>query len=289
MVTEPLDHQRVFANPAFMPWLKHNGLDTFAGVMALSGGNMMRSVPGRSTVQIELRQPNGGMQVAYLKRYEANYLKPLDRLKRLLHWPGADDEAAHEWRMINLLRDAGFNTPMPIACGQFKSGGIVTRSFLLTAEIAGGEAAHECLRTFKTKPRERRSFLREVGTVSQQFHGAGFVHKDFYLSHLFVAPGAKPGTRAFYFIDLQRLARPRLLNRRWRIKDAAQLAYSAHLDGASHADLLACYLAYADKKRLDSEDRRWIRDVWKRVRGLQNRGPKYDVIWDKPGVRPRNV
>ena len=289
MTPAPFDNRTILAAPAFVSLLKHNGLDTFAGVMALAGGNMMRSVPGRSTVQVELRRPDGGTQVAYLKRYEANYLKPPDRLKRLVHWPGADDEAAHEWRMIAMLRDAGFNTPTPIAFGQFKSGGIVSRSFLLAAEITGGEAAHECLRAFKTKPRERRAFLREVGAVSRQFHGAGFVHKDYYLSHLFVAPGAKTGERAFYFIDLQRLARPRLLNRRWRIKDAAQLAYSAHLDGASRADLLACYLAYADKKSLAAEDRRWIRDVWKRVRGLQNRGPKYDVIWDQPGVRPRNV
>ena len=289
MVTEPLDNHRVFANPAFVPLLAYSGLDAFANVMTLEGGQMMRSVPGRSTVQIELRRPGGGALVAYLKRYEAGYLKPLYKLKRLLHWPGADDEAAHEWRMLNTLRDAGFNTPTPIAFGQFKSGGIVTRSFLLTAEISGGEAAHECLRALKTKPRERRAFLREVGAVSRQFHGAGFVHKDYYLSHLFVAPDAQPDGCDFYFIDLQRLARPRLLNRRWRIKDAAQLAYSAHLDGASHADLLACYLAYADRKKLQAEDRRWIRDVWKRVRGLQNRGPKYDVIWDKPGVRPRNV
>ena len=289
MRPELLDHRRIFVTQFFVPLLKHNGLDTFASIMTLSSGNMMRSVLGRSTVQIELLQPEGGTQVAYLKRYEPNYLKPIDRLKRFIHWPGADDEAAHEWRMINTLRDAGFNTPTPIAFGQVKSGGIVSRSFLLTAEITKGEAAHEYLRVVKSKPVERRAFLREVGTESRQFHHAGFVHKDYYLSHLFVTPGAKPGERAFYFIDLQRLARPRLLNRRWRVKDAAQLAYSAHLDGATRADLLACYLAYADKKCLEAEDRRWIRDVWKRVRGLQNRGPKYDVIWDQPGVRPRNV
>lgn len=289
MDADSLDNHRITANPAFVPLLRDNGLDTFAAVMALTCGKMMRSVPGRSTVQIELSRPEGGTQVAFLKRYEPNYLKPFDRLKRLLRWPGAEDEAAHEWHMINLLRDAGFNTPTPIACGQFKSGGIVTRSFLLTAEIAGGEAAHECLRTLKARPRDRRAFLREVGAVSRQFHGAGFVHKDYYLSHLFVATGGKSGERTFFFIDLQRLARPHLLNRRWRIKDAAQLAYSSLLDGATRADLLACYLAYSGKTKLAAEDRRWIRDVWKRVRGLQGRGPKYDVIWDQPGVRPKNV
>lgn len=289
MVTEPLDNRRITANPAFVPLLKRNGLDTFTGVMAFAGGNMMRSVPGRSTVQIELRQPDGSTQVAYLKRYEPDYLKPSNRAKRFLCLPGAADEAAHEWRMINRLRDAGFNTPSLIAFGQFRSGGIVTRSFLLTAEIAGGAAAPEYLRTLKTKPRERRSLFREIGELSRRFHGAGFVHKDYYLSHLFIAPGARSGERAFYFIDLQRLARPRLLVRRWRIKDAAQLAYSSLLDGASHADLLACYFAYTGRINLTEEDRSWIRDVWKRVRALQNRGPKYDVIWDQPGVRPRNV
>src|SRR5690349_17351570 len=129
MDAEPLDNYQVFANPVFVPLLKRSGLDTFGNVMTFPGGKMMRSVPGRSTVQIELHQPKGGTQVAYLKRYESDYLGLLDRVKRIVRWPGADDEAAHEWRMINQLCAAGFNTPPPIAFGQSKSAGIVTRSF----------------------------------------------------------------------------------------------------------------------------------------------------------------
>lgn len=285
---EILDDGKLRVAESFLPLLRANDLDTFDKIMARTGGTMMRSVPGRSTVKIELRRPDGGPQVAFLKRYEPEYLSFGKKLLRLVHWPGADDEALHEGNCIQALRDGGFNTAATIAVGQERSGGIVTRSFLLTAEIAGGIAAHDYVRTLGAKA--RRELALQIADLTRRFHGAGFAHKDHYLSHIFIVPAGTPNAGpAFYYIDLQRLIRPGVFRTRWIIKDLAVLGYSALRSGATRTDLMRFCKAYFQKHRLSAADRRIIRRVMVRVNALSRRRPKYDVIWDQPGVHPPNV
>jgi hypothetical protein len=283
-----LDSGKLLVNAAFVPALCASGLDSFEKIMAHTAGGVMRSVPGRSTVKIELPESPDGKRVAFLKRYEPEYLTFGKKLLRLLRWPGAGDEALHEWNAILRLRASGFNTPTPIAMGQRRSAGIVTRSFLLTAEIAGGIAAHDYLR--KLHSTARRDLVKRLAAVTQRFHGAGFAHKDFYLSHIFVVPPEPPACEPeLFFIDLQRLARPRLLRERWLVKDLAALGYSAQLAGAKRSDMMGFYKTCFAKRSLGLEDRRRIRKVMARVNALHRRGPRYDVIWDQPGVHPPNV
>jgi len=323
-----LDRGRMRVALDFLPVLRASGLNDFGVVMALQG-DMMRAVPGRSTVRVQLRQPDGQPCIAFLKRYEPDYLTRGKRLLRWLHWPGAGDEALCEWNAIRALRAAGFSTAQPIALGQQRGGGIVQRSFLLTAEIQEGVAAHDHLRTLC--PAERRQLAREIGLLARRFHQAGFAHRDFYLSHVFVVPSTEgtspeavralnsqtvaasrpsaaslgpdslqrsaetpphrdsPGRRELLLIDLQRLFRPRFFRRRWIVKDLAQLGYTAQLAGARRTDLMRFYHAYADTPRLRPEDKPFLRWVARRIAALHARQPKYDVIWNQPGVRPPNV
>lgn len=284
---EVLDDGRLLVMADFLPLLRANELNTFATIMAREGGKMMRSVPGRSTVKLELKRPDGGVQIAFLKRYEPEYLSLWKKLLRFVHWPGADDEAMHEWRAIEQLSAHGFNTAAPMAVGQERHGGVVTRSFLLTAEIEGGVAAHNYVRTLGAKP--RRELAGQIGELTRRFHGAGFAHKDFYLSHIFVVPQPSTLNPQLFFIDLQRLVRPRFLRERWRVKDLAQLGYGARLAGATRADLLHFYKNCFQCRQLEASDRQLIGRIQARIHRLQRRRPKFDVIWDKPGVHPRNV
>jgi len=54
-------------------------------------------------------------------------------------------------------------------------------------------------------------------------------------------------------------------------------------------ELLRFYLAYAGRGSLAAADKRRWRWIARRVRRLERRRPKYEAIWDRPGVRPRNV
>ena len=57
----PLDDGRMLVAAEYLDLLRSNGLMAFGAVMQLESGKMMRSVPGRSTVRIELHRPRGGV------------------------------------------------------------------------------------------------------------------------------------------------------------------------------------------------------------------------------------
>ncbi len=283
---EYLDGGRLRVAAEFVELLRANNLNTFEQVMVYGGGQMKRSVPGRSTVRIELNAPGGDRAVVFLKRYERDYLPPVRKLLRFLHWPGADDEAMHEWNAIAELRRHGFSTPTPIAVGQEKAAGSVLRSFLLTANIEEGVAAHNYAHTLTASP--RRELAVEIARLTRRFLDAGFAHRDYYLSHIFVVESGT-GQRELFLIDLQRVFQPRCFRRRWLVKDMASLGYTAQLAHATHADLLSFYKVCFGVKRLAPSDKSLIREIMVRVQALHSRGPRYDVIWDKPGERPPNV
>jgi len=244
---------------AFEPALQAAGLATFEQFMALPATNVIRAVPGRSTIRVVV----AGTPM-YLKRYEAGYLSPGKKLLRLIHWPGFDDEAAREWRKMHLLRQHGFLTATPVALGRQGFA-----SFLLQQEIAGGVPADEYIQTLSMS--QRRQLLRQIGQLALRLRDGGFIHKDLYLKHIFVAGSD------LYLIDLQRVLGPRPHRERWYMKDAAALAFSVRVHGkCSWTDVLRVYKAYAPGKT----DKDFLRQLWPKITRLLNRTPKYKRVWN---------
>lgn len=268
--TETLDQGRLLVATEFLPLLRANGLDSFDKVMALEGGQVARDFPGRRTVRVALKGPDGAAIGVFLKRYRPEYLAPGKKLLRLLRWPGAQDEALREWRAIQQVRAVGINTAMPMAVGQMKAGGLVASSFLMTLEIAGAIEGH--LYAEKLEVTARRRFLLDVADLARRFHAAGFVHKDFYLGHVLVTA---PEPRLF-LIDLQRVTKPCCFRERWLAKDLGALAYSMFNAGATYTDLLRAFLAYCGEAELDSARKRFAWKIFRRVAWLRTRQPKHD-------------
>lgn len=249
-----LDNGQILVASSWLPVLRERGLDSFEAIMAHPSQKVMRSVPGRATVRLELAPG----RVAYLKRYQPPYYSWWQRLT------GIHDEARHEWDMIHQLRARGFQTAAPIACG--RQG---TKCFLMTAEIEGGVPSDDYMRTLA--PPQRRRLIIQLAELTRRFHGEGFIYKDYYLSHIFVA-----GVQ-LVFIDLQRVVGPRRHHPRWRVKDLGALAYSAQLAGATRADLMKFYKVCFPDTPLDKS---FIRKILARTAHLHRRPPKYGVIWD---------
>src|ERR1041385_9064331 len=101
-------------NPEFAPLLHSLGLDSFDKLQAHPSQAVMRSVPGRATVRVQLGPHSG-----YLKRYGPEYYNMHQRLLRSLRI--ARDEARHEWNMIGTLQQHGFKTATRIAYGHQRS------------------------------------------------------------------------------------------------------------------------------------------------------------------------
>src|SRR5688500_18556313 len=118
MEIQSLDEGRLTANRQYVPLLRANRLESFESVMKYPGGEIHRDFPGRRTVRLELKDPEGAIRPVFLKRYESHYLSPFRRMLRLLRWPGAEDEAIREWHMLQQVSTCGIPTPIPIAVGQ---------------------------------------------------------------------------------------------------------------------------------------------------------------------------
>jgi hypothetical protein len=144
--------------------------------------------------------------------------------------------------------DAGIPTVRCVAVGwEFTNGGRGERSCLVTEELAGAvQADVYCERRFgsagdRGKTAARRRWIRALGRLARQFHGSGFVHRDFYLCHVLVRPvGADDFV--LHLMDLQRMMRfrggvptsPRGVPGRRIVKDLAALLFSSWPSPATH-------------------------------------------------------
>ena len=266
-----LDQGRLTVARDYWPLLQHNGLDTFDKILALGSGTVMRSVPGRRTVRIELKSETGSASTAYLKRYTPEYLTARRLFLRVMRWPGSEDEAQREWQMMHVLKAHGIGAATPIAAGQRRGWGVATHSFMMSANISGGRPGDEHVRSLDAQGRRR--FTQPLAEFARRFHGQGFIHKDFYLSHIFVVEEREQPR--LFLIDLQRALGPGRFRQRWLVKEIGSLAYSARKAGATRADLLRFYKLYFEKERLDQGDKRFIKKLMARVKWLFGRVPKY--------------
>ncbi len=265
-----LDEGRLLVSPNYLTLLRHNNLETFDSIMGLAGGKLVRSVPGRKPVRLELQSASGPV-VTYLKRYDRAGGSARRFLLRWMGWADSHDEALHEWRMIHTLRAHGFLTAAPIAAGQARSGVATARSFVMTAQIQGGVPGDAYVKSLS--PQQRRQFMEPLAELTRSFHGAGFIHKDYYLGHVFVVD--RPEKPELFLIDLQRVLGPARFRERWLVKDVGGLAYSARKAGVSRTDLMRLYKKCFRKNRLEERDKRLIRKILRRVNWLFGRTPKY--------------
>jgi len=235
-----VDGGRLRVNEAFRPALEAAGLSTLDALMAFEGGETYRVGPGRRTVRVELADPAGAARILYIKRHDR--VPWQTKIRRTLGLGEPISIAEYEARNIVRLMDAGIPTVRCAAVGwEFTNGGRGERSCLVTEELAGAvQADVYCERQFGSaggggKTAARRRWIRALGRLARQFHGSGFVHRDFYLCHVLVRPVPARRDCVLHLIDLQRMMRfrggvpasPRGVPGRWIVKDLAALVFSS--------------------------------------------------------------
>jgi len=174
------------------------------------------------------------------------------------------------------LARAGIKTPKTISYGEQWGVFLEKRSFIITEELPNAESLEQKLpdcfrdRSKTENLRQQRNFIERLGQFARRFHDTDYRHRDFYLAHIFYSDD---GT--FYLIDLQRAFKPRILAERFRIKDIAQLYYSAPGSAFSKTDRLRFYKSYTGKKHLDGRDKVFIRKVVRKVNWIARREIKH--------------
>jgi heptose I phosphotransferase len=214
----------------------------------------------RSRIRFEINSPPTTL---FLKRYDkapvTTQLKNWLTARRRISCGFLDCEAARK------LSGAGINTPKTIAYGQKCGMLFEKRSFYITEKIPAGEslerklpACFEGPATSKTI-KLRRDFIARLAGFVKKFHETGCCHRDLYFSHIFYSESG-----GFYLIDLSRVFKPAVFAERYRVKDIAQLYYSAPAKYFSKTDRLRFYLAYSGR----GKDKRFIAKVKNKARRI---------------------
>jgi len=268
---EKITQGQYFVQPEYESLLLANHLENAGDLLALAGGTVVRLMPGRITRRIELNRPDGSKQSAYLKCYEYK-----------LSWPqrwlglasGAENglESLNEWRQILVLHNLGFRTAAPIAAGWQQTGKAGTiRSFVMTAEISGAVSGYDFWAASNVS--QRRAFIPQLADLARRFHEAGFIHRDFYLGHIFVAE--RQNELELTLIDLQRVMGPCHFRTRWLLKDFGSMLFALEKAGAKRAGLLRFFKLYKNGQHLGAAERKFLRKALKRAAWLHKRKPKF--------------
>lgn len=247
----------------YTSWMQEHGLVRFEDFMGLNQGVVVRRRQNGSRSVTRLRI---GSVTTYLKREFRIAHK--EKFRNWWDGFGAVGKSLREWRMLHRVRQAGFLTPLPLACGQRGS-----QAFLLTAEL------EDCLPLDKymqgASARELQCLAVRLACWLARFHAAGLANPDLYSWHIHV----RVTDQEIAVLDLARAWQGESIPWRERIRELAVLALSlpAELRLARDCpEFLQHYLLVADLSPLPAPHspfatryspfavhRRWL---WRAVR-----------------------
>ncbi|UCD28882.1 MAG: hypothetical protein JSV03_17700 [Planctomycetota bacterium] len=218
--------------PGYEGLLTANGLRNLDAVFQWNQGQRMDKPglePWRQRWRIIMSEGRGREHTFYLKRFQN---PPWRRqLARWLNGYWTSSTAGIEWHNSRQLSAAGLASVQAIAFGQRMKGPTEECSFILLDQVPGESLERWVPANLSPADREsnlqqRRHLLDKLACFVADFHRAGFVHRDLYLSHIFIFYSGKPADEIFRLIDLQRVFRPQIRRRRWVVKDLAALNFS---------------------------------------------------------------
>jgi hypothetical protein len=211
----------------------------------------------RSRVQLDIGSPPVTL---FLKRYDRPPV--LVQLKNWLSHRTRKSCGFVEFASASRLSAMGINTPKVVAYGEKRGTFFEKGSFIIAEKIQNAESLERKLPHFFDHPataenlKLRRNFVAQLAAFIKKFHQTNYRHRDLYFPHIFYSNDGR-----FYLIDLARAFKPLIRRERFRIKDIAQLHYSAPGRYFSRTDRLRFYLSYAESNNLSSKDKAFIRKV----------------------------
>lgn len=266
-----------FIEPEYKTAFDKLGLTSLNAVFSFnSGTNMTKDNLSkyRTRLQFEINSPPTTL---FLKRYDSPPVSV--QFKNWLSVRSRKSCAALNFEPAGELASAGISTPKTISYGEHWGWLLEEKSFIITEKIPNAESLERKLPDcFNTQPtpeslRLRRNFMNRLAEFVKKFHETKYCHRDLYFSHIFYADNGE-----FHLIDLARAFKPTIFAERYRIKDIAQVHYSAPARYFSRTDRLRFYFAYAGRDKLTAYDKVFI----KKVTAKAKRMARHDIKHGKP-------
>lgn len=264
-----------FIDPDYRSAFSELGLTSIDAVFSFEAG---RNLTKNNLAKYRMRlafEINSPAVTVFLKRYD----KP-PVLAQFRSWLSAHRRiscAVFAVRAASELAAEGINTPKTLSYGEQWGALFEKRSFIITEKIPNAESLErklpDCFNgpTTVEKLKLRRSFIVQLAGFIRIFHETDYRHRDLYLSHVFYSDSGD-----FYLIDLARAFKPIVFSRRFRIKDIAQLYYSAPVRYFSRTDRLRFYVGYIGREdKLTGKDKTFIRRVINKARRMARHDVKH--------------
>lgn len=267
--------QNYFVDPEYKDDLAELGLISIEAIFSFgTGRNLTKNnlAEYRTRLQFEIGSP---CRTLFLKRYDRPPI--LVQLKNWLTHRHRAGTMSYDLDPAANLAAAGINAPKTVAYGQEWGLLFEKRSFIIAEKIPRAESLEHKLPPCFYAPAttqnlsRRRYFIRQLARFARKFHQTGYRHRDFYFAHIFHSEDG-----SFSLIDLQRVFKPKLFAERFRIKDIAQLYYSAPGRNFSRTDRLRFYLSYAGKNSLGKKDKLFTRQVDRKVRRMARHDARHN-------------
>lgn len=256
-----------YVDPEYKSAFGESGLTSVDAIFSFNAGRYLSKsnlAKYRTRQQFEIGSPP---VTVFMKRYER---PPIPVQVR--NWLAARSRTScgvSDVRAANKLTAAGINTPRTLFYGEQWGVFFEKRSFVIIEKIPNAESLERKLPDcFKgpgsaEKLKLRRNFIAQLAAFIRKFHETAYRHRDLYFSHVFYSNSGD-----FYLIDLSRTFRPILRRHRFRVKDIAQLYYSAPGKYFSRTDRLRFYLSYTGRNKLALKDKVFIRKVVYKARRM---------------------
>jgi hypothetical protein len=248
-------HNSLLINEDYLAFLKESNLADFGTLKNLQPSAAIKETRYRSVVRIVVQD-----RIFYIKRH----FWPLkEKLLSCIPWMQKED-AANEWENIVLLNSLGINTMTPVAFGEEKILGVPVFSLTVTDNLYETEKMKPYLKERFARPLsadlilEKRAFIKKLASFARDFHNKGFNHQDFNLGHLYY----RTTDEQMFVTDVQRTHQRKSIRFYDRIKDLAQLAYSASGAGViSRTDCMRFAHEYFLRQKMEKKDKKIIRCI----------------------------
>lgn len=235
-----------FADPAF--------------VMRLAEPDQFFHDPGCEIVKDQKKTKVGRLTVSvadsplsvYVKRYNAFSLRY--KIVSLFARSGARRALSG----AAILGSANIHTAKPVAAVERRVRGVLTGSFLISEEVAGGATVdvywRETLRPIAGHAGfwRRRRFLGALAGLFHRLHEQNIYHDDLKDANILAVPNGVEAAESFFLLDFEGVRRCSPLSERRRIKNLMQLerTLGRHLRPSDRLVFLKNYLgvSFADRR-----------------------------------------
>jgi heptose I phosphotransferase len=258
-------------HPEWKSVFHDSGLRQIDDFFAVTGTALSKPGLGmRYRARLDLVQ-NGKRVSVFLKRYAGEPLK--SRLQRWFEDGERHAIAFREMHVANALERIGIRTFKPLAWGCRGGWGKQQKSFIVMSQVQGESLERWLPR--QTELHSRAGWTRKVQLVEQladfasRLHRNGWFHRDFYLCHIFIQD--RGGSFELALVDLARMFQPRWRANRWRIKDLAQLNFSAPEEFVSRAMRMRFAKHYFGCARLTPAHKAMVRQILRRTERMRRR------------------